>query len=330
MQWTPNRSLPDPPLPDPPLPAAVLAYGQRGEDWQAWVDALPAMRRDLLAEWELSLDGEAMYGECALVHRVVTRGGEPGVLKIGWPHWEADHEHLALRHWAGRGAVRLLRADPRRYAMLLEPADAGRDLNALGDLEACEAAARLYARLHILAPPRLRLLSEQTARWSAELLALPVSAPLPRRYVEQAAGLARDLAGDPGCDGRLIHTDLHYDNVLASWRAADRTEGPGGGADEEWLAIDPKPLSGDPHHEVAPLVWNRWEDLVATGDVHGAVRARFHTVVDNAGLDEQRARDWVIVREMVNAMWVLTDEVPIPGLADYVTHCVTITKAVQD
>jgi len=170
-----------------------------------------------------------MCGECAVVHPVRTGDGEPAVLKLEWPHPEAEHEHLALSRWGGNGAVRLLRADPNRFAFLLERAEARHDLNALPALEACEVAARLYPLLHIPAPPHLRALSEQATRWSRQLLALPVDAPLPRRYVERAAALAGDLAADPQCDGTLIHTDLHYDNVLRSAR----------GAGVEWLAIDP-------------------------------------------------------------------------------------------
>jgi len=264
-----------------------------------------------------------MRGECAVVHPVRTGDGGPAVLKLEWPHAEAEHEHLALRHWGGNGAVRLLRADPNRFAFLLERAEARHDLNTLPDLEACEVAARLYPLLHVPAPPHLRVLSEQATRWSRELLALPVGAPLPRRYVERAATLAGDLAADPQCDGTLIHNDLHYDNVLRSAR----------GAGVEWLAIDPKPLSGDAHFEVAPLLWNRWDELVATGDLRTAIRARFHTVVDTAGLDEHRAAAWVVVRQLVNAMWLLTGKAApgphVPELDVQVTRCVTVTKAVQ-
>ncbi|CAN5892688.1 streptomycin 6-kinase [soil metagenome] len=301
----------------PALPAAVSGYAVRGPTWQRWVSALPGLRQDLMDEWGLDLDGDSMYGQCALVDPVHTGDGQPAVLKIGWPHWEADHEQLALRHWAGDGAVRLLRADPRRYALLLERADAGRDLNAVPDIEACEIVAALYDRLHVPATPALRLLSDQAARWSRQLRAMPVTAPLPRRLVEQAAALAADLAVDPTCDGRLVHTDLHYDNVLAATR-------------EPWLVIDPKPLSGDPHFEVAPLLWNRWDELVATGDVRTAIRTRFHTVVDAASLDESRGRDWVVVRELVNAMWTIAGDEPVRELDNHVTACVSVAKAVQD
>jgi streptomycin 6-kinase len=116
----------------------------------------------------------------------------------------------------------------------------------------------------------------------------------------------------------MLHSDLHYANVLAADRA-------------DWLAIDPKPISGDPHHELAPMLWNRWEELA--GDVRAGVRRRFHTLVDAAGLDEDRARDWVVVRMMVNARERLADP---PGTRrvtatdDYLTTCVTVAKAVQD
>ena len=30
---------------------------------------------------------------------------------------------------------------------------------------------------------------------------------------------------------------------------------------EPWLTIAPKPLNGDPHYELAPMLWNRWDEL---------------------------------------------------------------------
>jgi streptomycin 6-kinase len=131
--------------------------------------------------------------------------------------------------------------------------------------------------------------------------------------VEQAVSLARDLASDPDSTGTLVHGDLHYANVLLS-EAGD------------WLAIDPKPLSGDPHYEVAPMLWNRFGELA--GDVRGGVRRRFHTLVDGAGLDEDRARDWVVVRMLLAALDALTDrDAGYPE--DWLTTCIAVAKAVQ-
>ena len=122
---------------------------------------------------------------------------------------------------------------------------------------------------------------------------------------------------DPATDAALIHTDLHYANVLA----ADR---------EPWLVIDPKPLAGDPAYEVAPLLWNRWDEAVATGQPSGgAVLDRMFTVVDVAALDEDRVRDWVVVRELVNVLVGGRGPARRGPTRGWVTPATTIVKAVQ-
>jgi len=285
----------------------------RGGDWAGWVRRLPRLLADVLEEWELIPDGEPTHGWCSLVLPVRTPDGGPAALKITFDgDEESQHEALALQRWGGDGAVRLLRADPRRRVLLLERLH-GTDLGQEWDVAACEVVGGLYARLHVPAPPQLRTLASYVGPWTDRLAALPRDAPLPRRLVEQACSSGRSLVGDTAGAGRLVHGDLHYANVLA----ADR---------EPWLAIDPKPVSGDPHYEVAPLLRNRWGELA--GDVRRGVRARFHAVVDAAGLDEDRARDWVVVRAMCEALWVLEE----PGVddADRLTRCVTLAKAVQE
>jgi streptomycin 6-kinase len=73
------------------------------------------------------------------------------------------------------------------------------------------------------------------------------------------------------------------------------------------------------------MLWNRWEEL--RGDLRTQVRRRFHTLVDVAGLDEERARDWVVVRMVLNASWdVVAGDVD----EEWLTRCFTIAKAVQD
>ena len=310
-------------VPDlPALPDGVLGMARRGPAWADWVDRLPGLVGGLLQEWQLQVDGTPMHGYVALVVPVRTPGGRPAVLKVGFPDEETEHEHLALRHWAGRGTVQLLRADPHRGALLLERLHQER-LDDLWDLEACEVVAGLYGRLHVPAVPQLRPLTAYVERWAEQLAALPRNAPLPRRLVEQAIGLSRDFVSDPASDGTMIHGDLHYDNVLAGDR-------------EPWLVIDPQPKSGDPHYEPAPMLWNRFEELAAAPggqSLRDGIRARFHRLVDHGGLDEDRARDWVVVRMLNNACWRLQDE---PGnrrlvsTESWLTACIAIAKAVQD
>jgi streptomycin 6-kinase len=278
-----------------------------------WRTQVPALVAALGREWELAVDGTVMAGQTAAVVPVRTSTGEAAVLKVGWPHAEAEHEHLALRAWAGDGTVRLLRADPRRFALLLERAEPGHDLGRVDVREACEVVAALYPRLHRPAIPQLTRLSTHAARWTASLAELSRGDLVPRRFADQASSLARGFADDPATDGALLHTDLHYANVLA-------------GSREPWLVIDPKPVSGDPAYEVAPMLWNRWDEVIASGDPRTAILDRMFALVDGAGLDEDRVRAWVTVRMMVNAQWALTSGADSAG---WLTKAVTLVKAVQ-
>jgi streptomycin 6-kinase len=279
-----------------------------------WRTQVPTLVAALCREWELRVDGTAIAGETASVVPVRTSTGEAAALKVGWPHPEAEHEHLALRAWAGQGTVRLFRADPRRSALLLERAEPGHDLSGLPVRDACEVVATLYPRLHRPAIPQLTRLSEHAARWTTALAELRVLDLVPRRFVNQARSLARSFADDPATDGVLLHTDLHYANVLAATR-------------EPWLVVDPKPLSGEPAYEVGPMLWNRWDEAVASGDPRGATLERMFTLVDLAGLDEDRVRAWAVVRMMVNAWAAVTRDAP--DVATWITSAVTLVKAVQ-
>ena len=254
-----------------------------------------------------------------------TPSAEPAALKITFDgDDESEHEALALQHWRGDGAVRLLTADPHRRAMLLERLGPG-DLSTLGDIDACEVVAGFYPRLHGPAPPQLRTLTSYVDRWLDDLQTLGRELPVPRRMVEQALHLGRALVADTASTGVIVHGDLHYANVLAAER-------------EPWLVIDPKPMSGDPHYEPAPLLWNRWEEMAdeaAGQSLRDSLRRRFHTVVDAAGLEGSRARDWVIVRMVLNASWAAVDARRAgrdlrADDREWITRCVAIVKAVQE
>jgi streptomycin 6-kinase len=305
------------------IPPGLEEQRALGPSWGDWLDRLPRWTSEVLAEWQLSRDRDvAWHGCCSLVLPVRTQSGRPAVLKLTYDgDDESLHEGLALQHWAGRGAIEMYRADPGRRALLLERVHR-EDLTTVDDDEACKVVARLYRRLHVPAPGRLRTVTSYYERWLDDLARLSRDAPLPRRYVEQALSLGRDLVTDSGSTGVVVHGDLHHENVLA----ADR---------EPWLVIDPKAMSGEPAYELEPMLFNNWDFVVGTGDVRGAVRRRFFTLVDVAELDEDRARAWAIVRLIVNASWAVADAQRVDRPLDeedreWITRMVTLAKAIQD
>nr|WP_281496819.1 aminoglycoside phosphotransferase family protein [Ornithinimicrobium sp. F0845] len=263
--------------------------------------------------------GPASHGYAALVLPVDGPEG-PAVLKVAWPHPEARDEHRTLGVWGGHGAVRLLAADPARWAVLLERLDP-RDLNGppVGVLESCEEIGRLARLLDRPAPPWTSLrASDHLATLVADVDAVRAgehAGALPRRLLERGRALAQDLAAEPGVDARLVHGDLHQENVL--WRPD-----PG-----EWVAIDPQAIAADLAWVVAPALWNRWPEAVAAHDTRLHLNLRLEVLCEAAGLDPDRARAFAEVRMLRNAIWDVQEQPA--DLETSLTRLVTIIKALQ-
>jgi len=278
---------------------AALAASLTGDAWRAWIDALPSLAHRFVDRWSLRLDGPAAHGVTALVQPVLRPDGTPAVLKLQPVDEETRGEPLALRTWGGRYAVGLLDHDPDSGTMLLERLDASQSLESVPDgTRALQDLSELLAHLAAVpAPDGLPRLAD-IAR--AMLDRLPISAdrltdPAERRLLITCAAAMREVIDEPG--DRLLHWDLHYANVLAPL--------PGSPAQQRarWLAIDPKPLAGDPGFELLPALCNRWNDIADSGDVSAAIRRRFDLMTETVELDRRRAAAWTLARILQNALW---------------------------
>lgn len=276
------------------IPDALIATqsAHNGDAGRAFLAALPGRAADFLERWGLRRDGDALYGVCALVLPVVREAdGCPAVLKLQPVDAETAGEPVALRLWgeASAGAVRLLEHDAVTGTMLLERLDAHRPLSAVADpREAVRVVAELLAGLTAVRPPAasgLRGLGEAAARMVAAApdVARALADEGERRLVLDCAAAVREVAGEPG--DRLLHWDLHFGNVLAR---------PGAGT-RRWVAIDPKPLVGDPGFELLPALTDRF-------DADG-VGWRFDLLTEALGLDRGRAAAWTLGRVLQNACW---------------------------
>ncbi len=283
-------------IPDALVASHIKYFGDAG---RRWVNALPTLAADCLDRWQLRVDGAAAFGAVALVLPVIRADGTPAALKLQPVDEETAGEAVALKEWSGLGAVRLLEHDAGSGSMLLERLDATRSLATVpDDLAALEIIAGLLARLNTVRAPtgfrRLEDIAEAMLNQTPRLLGLLLD-PLERQLLDNCAARLREVLGEP-VDNRLLHWDLHYFNVLAPFSFDEQ---------EPWLAIDPKPLAGDPGFELLPALWNRWDDVVATGDVAGAVLRRFNLMVEILRLDRERARVWTLARVLQNALWDL-------------------------
>ncbi|NUW43819.1 aminoglycoside phosphotransferase family protein [Nonomuraea rhodomycinica] len=274
----------------------AASYGAHGAEARAWIGELPRLGGEVLDRWGLRPDGRPAYGMASLVLPVLRSDGTPAVLKFQQVREETAGTAIGLRVWDGNGIVRLLDHDESSGTQLLERLDATRPLSSVpDDTTALRILAELMARLTSApAPPDVRRLADIAAAMLDQVeRAVPaLRDPAEQRLVRTCAAVVAELVGEPG--DRLLHWDLHYDNVLAGER-------------EPWLAIDPEPLAGDPGFELLPALDNRWDEVEATGDVPGTVLRRFDLLTEVVGLDRKRATGWTFGRVLQNALWDIED-----------------------
>jgi streptomycin 6-kinase len=173
--------------------------------------------------------------------------------------------------------------------LLLERLHEGRDLSAEPLDQARATIGELLRRLNVPADGPFVRVDERARAWAGELAAARRQPPtgVPLRLLETAAHLLPDLLAST--KPVLLHTDLHYENVLE----ADR---------ETWLAIDPKPMVGDAAYEVAPVLWNRWPEATGADHLADHLRRRADGVTEAAAMDRERVAALVVVREAVEAL----------------------------
>ncbi|MFJ9741856.1 aminoglycoside phosphotransferase family protein [Streptomyces sp. NPDC101166] len=270
---------------DVPHALATAQAEANGEAGRAFIAALPTLAAHFLERWNLTVDGTPMHGRCALVLPVTsTMDGTCAALKLQLLDEESTGEPVALRIWAGERAVRLLRHDGPTGTLLLERLDPARMLTHVPDPhEAVLVIARLLADLTAVPTPAgMRRLGDIAARMleRAPQALARVEDPAARRPLADCAAALREVVDEPG--DRLLHWDLHDGNVLAADRAP-------------WLAIDPKPLAGDPGFDLWPALANRFDAA--------DVRWRFDAMTDVLSLDRARARAWTLARILQNALW---------------------------
>lgn len=284
---------------DIPIPRGLIEsqFTYAGAGGQAFIAALPERMDEFLRRWELRVDGGPMHGMAALVLPVVRPDGTRAAIKFQHRDEESEGKPIALRVWDGDGAVRLLDHDEETGTLLLERLDAARMLSTIAARGAADTRravliiAELLARLtSVQAPPGTRRLGDIARRMVADLptALTAVDDPDARHLLESCGSAVREVMDDAG--DRLLHWDLHFENVLAGDR-------------EPWLAIDPKPLAGDPGFDLMPAIDNSFapEDVLW----------RFDAMTEIIGLDRARAKAWTLGRVLQNCLWEIEDGRPL-------------------
>lgn len=267
-----------------------------------------------LKNWNLSnpefVDVESA---CSDVFIVTTPDGEKAALKIRYGRGiEAEkHGADALNYFKGHGIVKLYKYDDQAH--LLEYVD-GQMLKSIVDNGNDDKATRIICdvveELHSSSsktPPQLKSLENHCAELFKQACLAGASDTL-----KEAARIGRELLNNQ-TDIRLLHGDVHHENILMSSRG--------------WLLIDPNGLVGDPVYEFANTFNNPINDRGLTKDVN-RINSMANIISSKTGYSRTKILRYAAMHMGLSASWSLSsgDDVRANETID---NCRAILKLVK-
>ncbi|MET9447529.1 aminoglycoside phosphotransferase family protein [Streptomyces cinerochromogenes] len=273
------------------LERALGETAPAGDDWLA---RLPATAEGAVARRELTVERvQVPGGRSSLVVLVRRADGTPAVLKLAPPRARPESERAALAHWGGLGAVQLLEAAAADGALLLERLHPDVSVRSLPEAKALLEAAGTLRRLWV-APPAghaFETVAERTGRQAAAMRASAEADPETAPLVDAALAAREDLLAAPP-EQLLLHGTFRQSKVLAGERMP-------------WLAVGPDPVVGESAFDLARLVRDRVEDLIATPSGPATTRRRIKRLAESLEVDQERLRGWTLFRAVESGVRAL-------------------------
>jgi len=279
-----------------------------------WLAELPSLIGQVRDEFGVRLSSPLLGGSCSWVAPAEMPGGGRVVVKIGWPHPEMYGEAAALRAWDGHGAVQLLGHDPDRHALLLRRCEPGDQLAAwpAPAEQLLQAGCRVLRELWQVRPPidgDIEDLGVVTPAWAGlvEERMARIGPGYDAGVVAEGVRLLRELPRSTQ-ERVLLHGDFNPGNVLRN------------GA--QWLAIDPKPMIGDPGYDPWPLL-EQVDDPFAHPDPARVLRSRLALMAEELEVSRDRIIGWAVARRVETALWA-AEHGDVPGGAELMQDVPTL------
>ncbi|WP_369364050.1 aminoglycoside phosphotransferase family protein [Streptomyces sp. CG4] len=277
-----------------PPPRLVRALGETAPAGDDWLAQLPATAEQAVARRELTVERvQVPGGRSSLVVLVRRADGTPAVLKLAPPRARPESERAALAHWGGLGAVQLLEAGAEDGALLLERLHPDVSVRSLPEAKALLEAAGTLRRLWTEPPAHhvFETVTERTGRQATAMRAGADTEPGVAPLVDAALAARAELVAAPP-EQRLLHGTFRQSKVLAGERMP-------------WLAVGPDPVVGECAFDLARLVRDRVEDLIAAPSGAGAVRRRIKRLSESLEVDQDRLRAWTLFRAVESGVRAL-------------------------
>lgn len=281
-----------------PLPLNLPEAFLRHNDDATWVAQLPALVERLAERWSLTLGPHFPGLSYNYVAPATRADGTACVFKVSRHIDETRNEIEALRLWEGRGAARLLGAEPDMGGLLLERLEPGTMLVEVAerdDDEATRIAADLLRQLWRPAPAghALRSLRSWFDGFDRNRAALRRGERgIPAALFKHADALLEELVASTPED-LILHGDHHHFNILRSVRPED--------SERQWRVIDPKGLAGDAGFDICQFLFNPGDEIPSV------IARRVDIFTAELSLDRARTRQWCFEWAMLQACWDFED-----------------------
>ncbi|MFF9584346.1 aminoglycoside phosphotransferase family protein [Streptomyces achromogenes] len=277
-------------------PRLVRALGETAPAGDDWLARLPAAAEEAVARRGLAVERvQVPGGRSSLVLLVRLPEGTPAVLKLAPPRARPESERAALARWAGLGAVQLLEdgAGAQDGALLLERLHPDVSVRSLPEAKALLEAAGTLRRLWVEPPAGhvFETVAERTGRQAAAMRASAEAEPEVAPLVEAALAAREALLAAPP-EERLLHGTFRQSKVLSGERMP-------------WLAVGPDPVVGESAFDLARLVRDRVEDLIAQPSGPATTRRRIKRLAESLEVDQDRLRGWTLFRAVESGVRAL-------------------------
>ncbi|QOV35202.1 kinase [Streptomyces ferrugineus] len=263
----------------------VRALGETAPEGDDWLEKLPEAARRAVALRELTVERvQVPGGRSSMVVLVRRADGTPAVLKLAPPRARPESERAALAHWGGVGAVQLLEPVVTEGVLLLERLHPDLSVRSLPEAKALLEAAGTLRRLWVEPPAdhRFESVAERTGRQAAAMRATASADAELVPLVDAALAARAELLAAPP-EHRLLHGTFRQSKVLSGERMP-------------WLAVGPDPVVGECAFDLARLVRDRVEDLIAQPSGAATTRRRVKRLAESLDVDQERLRGWTLFR----------------------------------
>ncbi|WP_217145956.1 aminoglycoside phosphotransferase family protein [Streptomyces sp. AC627_RSS907] len=263
----------------------VRALGETAPVGDDWLEKLPETAERAVALRGLTVERvQVPGGRSSLVVLVRTADGTLAVLKLAPRRARPESERAALAHWGGLGAVQLLGGDAVEGVLLLERLHPDVSVRSLPESKALLEAAGTLRRLWVEPPAGhpFETVAERTGRQADAMRAGAAADPEVAPLVDAALAAREVLLAAPP-EQRLLHGTFRQSKVLAGDRMP-------------WLAVGPDPVVGESAFDLARLVRDRVEDLIAQPSGASTTRRRVKRLAESLEVDQERLRGWTLFR----------------------------------